>query len=124
MFGGASPGVKPSLSELRKFDIKATLPRTQVAITFECKRDRLAIETGNVAVEHKAILHSEADIVVYLIDQISNNQLLQIGRETLIRLLKENWQGERRWRVVQGGEYRDYMTLIPVEEFVEMCTPV
>src|SRR4051794_40869947 len=109
MFGG-------SLEQLRRYDVKATLPETGVEITYECKRDRLAHKTLNVACEHKAILHSEAEFIVYLIDGDPN--LYQIGRETLIRSLKENWQGERRWRVVQGGEFHDYMTLIPVKEFL------
>jgi hypothetical protein len=50
--------------------------------------------------------------------------LYQIGRETLIGFLKENWQGDRRWRVVQGGEFRDYMTLIPAGEFIGICKTI
>jgi hypothetical protein len=115
MFGG-------SLSQLRKYDVLATLPVTGVQVTYECKRDRLAHKTGNVAVEHKAILHSQADFIVYLIDGDAN--LYQIGRENLIRSLKENWQGSRAWRVVQGGEFHDYMTLIPVGEFMGMCSVI
>jgi hypothetical protein len=118
MFGVASPGQRPSLSQLRKYDVLATFPVTGVSVTYECKRDRLAHKTGNVAVEHKAILHSEADFIVYLID--GKPDLYQIGRQTLIGLLKENWQGDRRWRVVQGGEFHDYMTLIPVKEFIAL----
>lgn len=116
MFGG-------SLEQLRKYDVLATFPVTGVQVTYECKRDRLAWKTGNVAVEHKAMLHSEADMIAYLLDKISA-ELFQLGRETLIRLLKENWQGERRWRVVQGGEFHDYMTLIPVKQFIPLCTAI
>jgi hypothetical protein len=115
MFGG-------SLEQLRRYDILATLPQSAVEITYECKRDRLTQQTGNVAVEHKAILHSQAEFIVYMIDGDAN--LYQIGRETLIRLLKENWQGGGRWRVVQGGEFHDYMTLIPVKEFIAVCNPL
>lgn len=111
-----------TLRELRKYDIRATTPITGVEITYECKRDRLAQKTGNIAVEHKALLHSEADFIVYLID--GDPQLYQIGRETLIRLLKENWGGSRTWPVVRGGEYQDYMTLIPVNEFISLCKPI
>jgi hypothetical protein len=80
----------------------------------------MAQKTGNVAVEHKTILNSQADFIVYMLD--GHADLYQIGRETLIGLLKENWKGDRRWRVVQGGEYWDYeywdyMTLIPVSVF-------
>jgi hypothetical protein len=115
MFGG-------SLSQLRKYDILATLPQTGVQVTYECKRDRLAHQTGNVAVEHKAILHSEAEFIVYMID--GRAELFQIGRETLIGLLKENWTGSRAWRVVQGGEFRDWMTLIPAREFIALCSVI
>ena len=111
MFGG-------SLSQLRKYDVLATFPETGVQVTYECKRDRLAYRTQNVAVEHKAILHSESEFVVYLID--GDPHLHVIGRETLLGLLKENWSGERKWPVVRGGEFQDYMTLIPVREFVEV----
>ncbi len=82
----------------------------------------MAHKTGNTAVEHKALLHSQADFIVYMID--GRNELFQIGRETLLRLLNENWAGERRWRVVRGGEFRDYMTLIPVGEFIGMCNVI
>lgn len=112
-----------TLSELRKWDVKATLPQTGVSITFECKRDRMAWHTGNVACEHRALLHSEADLIVYMLDQISED-LHQIGHETLLSLLKENWIGKRRWRVIRGGERSDYMTLIPVKEFIALCNPI
>jgi len=80
----------------------------------------MARQTGNVAVEHKTILNSRADFIVYMID--GNEDLYQIGRETLIGLLKENWTRgvSRPWRVVRGGEYQDWMTLIPVREFIGM----
>jgi hypothetical protein len=73
-----------------------------------------------VAVEHKAILHSQADFIVYLID--GRPDLYQIGRQTLIDLLNENWTGDRRWHVLRGGEFHDWMTLIPAREFIGMCT--
>jgi hypothetical protein len=82
----------------------------------------MAQQTGNVACEHKALLHSQADFIVYMLD--GKDDLYQIGRQELIGLLKENWQGERRWRVVRGGEFHDYMTLIPVREFVRLCSQI
>ena len=115
MFGG-------SLSQLRKYDVTATLPETGVQITYECKRDRLAKETGNVACEHKALLHSEADFVVYMLDGDPN--LYQVGRQTLIDRLTENWTGQRKWKVLRGGEYQDWMTLVQVREFISLCAPV
>jgi len=108
-----------TLEELRKYDVKIVMPVAGVQITYECKRDRMAQDTGNVAVEHKAILHSQAEFIVYMID--GTEGLFQVGRETLHGLLKENWQGERRWRVVRGGQYQDWMTLIPVGEFMGFC---
>jgi len=115
MFGG-------SLSQLRRYDIKATYPQTSVEVTYECKRDRLTRKTGNVAVEHKTLLNSQADFIVYMID--GKDGLFQIGRETLIALLKDNWSGERRWPIVRGGEFQDWMTLIPVREFIGFCTAI
>ena len=107
---------------MRGYDIKCTLPHSGTEITWECKRDRLAQKTGNVAVEHKALLHSRADFFVYLID--GDERLFSIERKRLYGLLKENWKGERLWRVVRGGEYSDYMTLIPVREFIGLCNVI
>jgi hypothetical protein len=59
--------------------------------------------TGNVAVEHKTLLNSQADFIVYMID--GTDGLFQIGRETLIALLKENWTGGRKWPVVRAGSF-------------------
>jgi hypothetical protein len=107
---------------MRKWDIIAS--NGDMVHTYECKRDRLAKETGNVAVEHKALLHSEATFVVYLID--GQDQLLRINRERLQAYLEDNWQKgkSRPWRVVRGGEYGDWMTLIPVREFVGLCSTI
>lgn len=103
--------------------MKAVLPETGVEVTYECKRDRLTQQTGNVAVEHKALLHSEAEFIVYMLDGYEG--LYQLGRETLIRLLKENWAAQpRRWKVLRGGEYQDWMTLIPAGMFRDLCRVV
>jgi hypothetical protein len=111
-----------TLAQLRKYDVMATNGDT--VYTYECKRDRLAKETGNVAVEHKALKHSEADFVVYLLD--GQDQLLRIHRERLWAYLEDNWsKGDKRpWRVVRGGEFRDWMTLIPVREFIGLCSAI
>ena len=82
----------------------------------------MAQKTGNVAVEHKTILNSQADFIVYMLD--GHEGLFQVGRETLIGFLKENWIGSRRWRVVQGGQWSDWMTLIPVNEFIGLCSEI
>ena len=102
---------------MRKYDVLCS-----DGYTYECKRDRLAKETGNVAVEHKALLHSEAMFVVYLIDGLDG--LFRINRERLKAYLDDNWKKRisRPWRVVRGGEYGDYMTLIPVKQFIALCT--
>jgi len=101
---------------MRKFDVICSNGKT-----YECKRDRRGHETGNVAVEHKAIHHSQADYIVYLID--GNDQLLQIYRFVLWDLLKDNWSRgpTRPWKVLQGGEYKDWMTLIPINDFIWFC---
>jgi hypothetical protein len=31
--------------------------------------------------------------------------------------LMENWAGGRLWLVIRGGQYQDWMTLIPASEF-------
>lgn len=131
MFGG-------SLSELRKYDVLATFPITGVQVTYECKRDRMAWMTGNVAVEHKALLHSEADFIVYMLDQISDD-LYQVGRQSLIDRLTENWIGAHLWKtergkeywlgskgwvVTTGGQFQDWMTLVSVKKFVQICNPI
>jgi hypothetical protein len=71
-------------------------------------------------VEHKALKHSSANFVVYLID--GTDPLFMIGRKQLWRLLENNWQNGQRWRVVQGGQYQDWMTLIPAHEFMALCS--
>jgi hypothetical protein len=117
-----------TLSELRWFDVIASGPLG--TFTYECKRDRMAHKTGNVAIEHKAIKHSRADYIVYCLDEPDGSfgQLLQIPRKTLYDLLVWNWKrnqnGEPCFRVTRGGDYNDLMTLIPVNAFIYRCEPV
>lgn len=92
--------------------------------TYECKRDRLAKQTGNVAIEHKALHHSKADWIVYWLD--GQEQLLQIPRRRLWEAIEDNWYAgkQRKWEVVRGGEFQDWLTLIPVNQFIALCTLV
>ena len=107
---------------MRKYDVLAS--NGDAVYTYECKRDRLAKDTGNVAVEHKALLHSEATFVVYLIDGLDG--LFKINRERLKAYLEDNWQkgNGRPWKLVRGGEYSDFMTLIPAKDFIRFCTQI
>lgn len=74
----------------------------------------------NVAVEHKAMLHSQADWIVYWID--GQEQLLIIRRIQLLKFLELNWKkNPHPYKVLRGGQFNDWMTLFPVNVFVRMC---
>jgi len=101
---------------MRKWDVKAILPVTGVEITYECKRDRKTWHTGNIYVEHKALLHSEADLYVYLLDKVSE-ALFAIPRTKLLSLLIENYHVHHTWPIVFGGEDNNRGTLLPKDVY-------
>lgn len=60
--------------------------------------------------------------IVYMLD--GRPSLYQIGRKTLIGLLNEIGPGERRWKILRGGQYENWMTLIPVRKFIGLCSTI
>lgn len=74
----------------------------------EVKYDIRSSITGNVAIEVKCVLNSDADIWVY-----------KLGEEywyLSIRRLK--YEIEQQGRFVYGGDwYSSYMKLVPIEDF-------
>ena len=102
-----------NLEGMRKYDVA-----DQLGHTYEIKFDRKWQETGNVYLEHKAIVHSEADYIVYKLDTFYS-----IPRLALVQLLKHNHKLPK-WKEVQGGEFGDWGTLLPVSEFLTIFNAV
>lgn len=101
------------LEAKRRFDVGDSLGRT-----FEIKYDRQWEQTGNVFLEHKALIRSSADYIVYKLDRF-----YQIPRLALVELLRHNHQIPK-WKEVAGGQFNDIGTLMPVSEFQKTFTPI
>lgn len=82
--------------------------------TWEVKNDKLALQTGNVFLEHEAILHSTADYFL-----IFAGFVFILPRPQLVELMNGPY------RVTQGGD--DLLargTLVPISVLKELATTV
>lgn len=112
-----NPGCEVSLNEsidieeLRQYDV-ILKKRCGTTVAFECKLDRKAAETGNVAVEIDSITNSKSDYVVYMLSA----KLYYIKREDLIELAQP-------YREVWGGDgNRSRLKLVPAKIFKKKST--
>lgn len=103
----ATPGV--SLDDKRKFDVVAG------GLRFEVKLDRKWRDTGNVAVEEKVLRYTQSDFLVYKLKGVRELLLIPVGR------MREIVRSGRYHSVIGGDQADNYITLIPVREFVRMC---
>ena len=95
-----------TVCELKKWDIEIT--KEDVVYKVEVKYDLMSSRTGNLAIELKCVLESEADYFVYKF----NNEFWYTTRKNLTLEIS------REGRFVTGGDRgNSYMKLIKIEAF-------
>ncbi len=94
-----------NLTVLRQFDIEDSL-----GFRWEIKLDQLSHKTGNVYIEHSAVLNSLSDFFIYCLPTY-----VVISREQLLAIIKE-------YPVVRGGDFNSPGTLVPNEIFKRLGT--
>ena len=102
-----------TITELSGWDLCIT--KDDKVYKIEVKNDLMCIKTGNVAIEHKCINNSTADILVYVIkDKGIFYTTINNGRY----MLTDKIDGRNLW----GGDGgRSYMKLVRYEEFIKYC---
>lgn len=107
-----------TIEGLRKCDLTAYLPlKRWEKFLIEVKYDKKWKETGNVALEHKALLHSSSEYIFYKLKGIKG--LRRLTRDDAIKILQSD-----RYRQVPGGDFKDLLTLIPWRQFIELTEPL
>ncbi len=100
------------LTQLRKYDIKAEYKGN--IHTLEIKADLMAQRTGNVCVEFKAILGSEAEFIVYYI----KGSYYMLKRTKLKSMLDDKLY----FHTLNGGDgNRTHLALFNFDIFVNNC---
>lgn len=100
-----------SLEEMQEYDL--TIVINDKVIKVECKLDRLATTTGNVAVELECVKYSKADLFCYMID----NKIYWITRDDLLLIYKK----KKYRRITCSRENVALLYLVPLEVFQEYC---
>ena len=107
-------GESLSLAQLRTCDLTAwKADKAWEKFLIEVKLDRKWKETGNVALESKALLHSSSDYVFYKLKGIKGLRKLTLA--LALKLIRSG-----KYRAVTGGDFNDLLTLIPLRAFIEL----
>lgn len=88
-------------------------------IRWEVKYDRRAAETGNVYLEHAALERSEADYVIFFLD---NQEPFFVPKDVLLVILNDNKildNGIRQFPIVLVGQGNEG-TLIPLHKLSKL----
>jgi len=113
-----------TLAGLRLWDVAEIYS----GIKHEVKDDLKAGTTGNVFIEHRAIIHSRADFLDY--EVIEPYRFLKCPLAAVISLLIANQRAIKKgwrppYRQVHGGDDLKYLgTLVPLKEYSKMCQPI
>jgi hypothetical protein len=112
----ATTGGKPlTIEGLRKCDLTAHLPdKPWEKFLIEVKLDRKWKETGNVALEHKALLHSSSEYILYKLKGIKG--LRRLTRDQAFQIIQCG-----KFKETPGGDFNDMLTLVPWKQFIGLA---